>query len=359
MEADDLDSISEAILDIPEVKECIDEAKAYHSNPSQQCLFTGEQTNVRGSQETMVLYTAIDDADMIQYKVPHYEGLFNQKTDTSFMQSVFEFASVAVLGDFLFVAGGYNRGTWCSSPAFYNYNPRNRLWAQLSSMQQPRVSFPLCPSEKGLYAVAGIEHIVMDNIDREIIINHVEFYNPEVNLWQLIADLPMGCFSVAAAVVDEQLYVSGGISDDPEDNVPVNYLNVYSPGAESWTPKARMLNEHQSHGMIGHQGKLYVFGGYTSSENAISFRDSHRCEVYDIETDQWTRIADSPKEYHHFHNSLAENDGKIFILGGKIEMITLHTFDIKEGKFTEDVEQCGTAAQKIVKLRVALPLDVM
>ena len=358
LDKEELESISEVILEIPEVKECIDEAIKYNANPTKQCLLDSDNTHVRGSRDTLVLFSAVDDANMIQYKAPGCDGFFSQKVDTSFMQSVFEFASVSVLGDFLFVAGGYNRGTWCSSPAFYSYNPRNRLWAQLSSMKQPRVSFSLCSANQGLYAVTGIEHIVLDGIDREIILESVEFYDPMTNLWHFIPELPIACFSAAACVVDEKLYVSGGISADPEDTVPVSYHHVYIPKEQIWIPKSRMLTEHQGHGMICHQNKLYVFGGYTAGEDTISFVDCHKCEMYDIDLDQWTRIADSPKEYLHFSNSLTLQDDKVYILGGKASLRTLHTYDPETNDFT-NVEVYGPDVQKIVRLKVALPLDLM
>ena len=36
--------------------------------------------------------------------------------------------------------------------------------------------------------------------------------------------LPVACFSVAAAVNGDELFVSGGITDDVEDSIPTNYL---------------------------------------------------------------------------------------------------------------------------------------
>ena len=39
--------------------------------------------------------------------------------------------------------------------------------------------------------------------------------------------LPVACFSVAAAVHGEELFVSGGITDDVEDSIPTNYLRGY------------------------------------------------------------------------------------------------------------------------------------
>ncbi|ELT91621.1 hypothetical protein CAPTEDRAFT_23567, partial [Capitella teleta] len=240
LEVETLENIPAEVMEVTSVKELVDDALLYNAHPTRQCLMSSDQASVRGSSDVVALYSAVYDAHEVNYKIPNLDGFFTEAIDTGFMQNFFEFASVASLGNFLFVAGGYWRNSWCSSPAFYSYNPRNRLWAQLSSMLIPRVSFSLCPAEKGLYAVAGIDHIVDEGRDQEIILNSVEFYDPEENLWSQVSDLPFGCFNCATAVIGDRLYASGGITDDPEDNVPVNYVHAYNPGERSWDVKARM-----------------------------------------------------------------------------------------------------------------------
>ena len=48
-------------------------------------------------------------------------GFVGEQVDWSFMESVFEFSALAVLGNFVFVAGGYDRNTYCSSTVCYRY----------------------------------------------------------------------------------------------------------------------------------------------------------------------------------------------------------------------------------------------
>ena len=144
--------------------------------------------------QVIMLVSAVDDAHLIQYKIPGVPDFFSEEINSSFLESIFEFTSIAELGNFVFVAGGYDRQTWCSSPAFYRYNPRDRAWGRLASMNAPRVSFALCSAPKGLYAVAGIEHIVEAGHDHENILASVEFYDPELGEWTFIPSLPCGCF---------------------------------------------------------------------------------------------------------------------------------------------------------------------
>ena len=70
--------------------------------------------------------------------------------------------------------------------------------------QLPRVSHALCPSKRGLYALAGIDHVVLDGMDRELILDAVEFYDPQENRWRFVRQFPFGCYNTGSIVVDEK-----------------------------------------------------------------------------------------------------------------------------------------------------------
>ena len=353
-----LETSPEELQTHEELKDLFAEAKEYQSCPTKQCLMASERSEARGGREALVLFSAIDDANVIQYKLPGVDGFFSEAIDTGFLQSHFEFASVAVLGNFLFVAGGYDRHTMCSSPAFYCYNPRNRHWAQLSSMHRPRVSFDLVASETGLFAVAGIEHIVEAGMDRERILKLSEFYDPAENDWNLLPEMPLGCFSAAATVVNEKLWMSGGVSDDVEDTVPVNYLHSYLHNEREWKSKAPMIQSRQGHMMENFENKIYVFGGYTAGPNLMSFDDSFTAEMYDIELDQWTQLSDTPADYGHLHNTATRVGDKFVILGGKTADRFLHVFNTEDNTLQEG-EYCGDCVVKVVTMDIALPPSMM
>ena len=354
----ELNTVSEETQNHPDLKELFREAIEYQSNPSKQCLMNTPRSEVRGSNEALVLFCALDDAHLIQYKIPGVEGYFSEAIDTSFMDSHFEFAAAAVIGNFLYVAGGYNRRKMVSSPVLYSYNPRDRSWCMLSSMLRPRVSFPLCPSDEGLYAVAGIEHIVENNIDREIILRHTEFYDPVENMWRVLPEMPLGCFGAAASFHDGKLWVSGGISDDVEDTVPVSYLNSYQPGDEDWISRAPMINARQGHAMQALDNKLYVFGGFTAGLNLMSFEDSFTTEVYDLETNQWSQLSDTPSDQGHLYNSTTSIGDQIVILGGKCQSSYLLIHNTEDNT-TEEPEFCGEYVNKVATMNIALPPSMM
>ena len=353
-----LNEISSEFCD-DEVNKMIAEAKIYQEDPPRQSLLQSEKTKVRGSREMVTLFSAVEDANLLQYKLPNEPDFITEEIDTVFMESFFEFSSVAVLGNFLYVAGGYNRNKYVSSPVFYRYDPRFRSWDNLSSMHQPRVSFSLCAVSNGLYAINGIEHITDGGFDREQILHSVEFYSPESNIWRLYPEMQFGCFSCAAASIDDVVYVSGGITDDPEDTVPVQTLYTFMPDENSWVEKAAMLTPRQSHAMVECNQKLYVFGGFTTGEDTMSFSHCLLGEMYDPCTDQWTAIKPIPEYFIHGFASATVKDNCVFIVGGAPDDPDrfLCCYDTEKDKMDEG-QGCGVNVVKLVTLDVVLPLDL-
>ena len=111
---EELEKLPDSFHEDPDLATFIDRAVAYQLEPCKQCLLTSDDTEVRGSKTSLVLISALDDATQIQYRIPELQSVLAEETDTSFLDSVFEFASIAVLGNFMFVAGGYCRRSWCS-----------------------------------------------------------------------------------------------------------------------------------------------------------------------------------------------------------------------------------------------------
>ena len=359
MEEEELKLIPEEYLEMPSIRELVDYAVSYHATPSKQCLMTCESTEVRGAQDGLVLFSAIDDVYLIQYKLQDMDGFFSVQTDTMFTQSVFEFSSVAVLGNFLFVAGGYNRHSWCSSPAFYRFNPRNHSWATLTKMRMPRVTFCLCAGPSQLYALAGINHIIAEGMDQEVILDSVEVYDPEENIWNYLPNLPFGCFSAAATVCKDTVYLTGGITNDPEDNVPTSYVHAYMPQSEEWVPRARMLVERQGHSITAYNDRLYVVGGHTQGEDTMSFSQCYQQEVYDIETDQWSLLKDNPSpHYGAFINNTACFNDAIYLVSQQDQQSLLYKMNPENGDISEG-EICGENVRKMVVLQVAFPPELM
>ena len=83
---------------------------------------------------------------------------------------------------------------------YFRYNPRNRTWVEIAPMHQPRVSHTMCAGKKGIFVVAGIDHVVEEGHDREIILNSVEYYCIQSGCWQ-VRNICLQC-----PIVDNNLF---------------------------------------------------------------------------------------------------------------------------------------------------------
>lgn len=352
----ELQEVADDVKKHDDIKQLVDEAIQYQSDPVKQCLQSSAATQVRGAQDVLVLFTAMDDLTQIQYKIPGSEGFLTETIDTCYADSLFEFASMCVLGNFLFVAGGYERRNYCSSPAFYCYDPRQRSWLQLESMIQPRVSFNLISGERGVYAVAGIEHMIDDGRDKETILDLIEYYSPESGQWTEYARLPVGRFGTASVMVDNTLYVTGGISDDPEDTVPVTHVTAIRD--RNVTTLSSLLTARQGHAIAAVNCILLVCGGYTANESAMGFAHCNTNEMYDIETGQWSLLSSIEPNVGHIHHAAALLQGQLYVLGGKTPKRFLHAFHREAGE-VENGEYCGLNVVQLHAMNVALPPELL
>lgn len=152
---------------------------------------------------------------------------------------------------------------------------------------------------------------------------------------------------------DEKIYVMGGwraedyYVPDPTATgkesktklskaLILNSMEVYDPAINTWTYKSSMRHaRHQFAAVLGQDGKIYVFGGFTGQlipfrldinlskeENAQrerewreSFKTIASVEVYDPETDRWEerKPMSRPRQQHA---AALGADGRIYLMGG-------------------------------------------
>lgn len=354
MEPEELDLLPKQVYEFEEIRNEIEEAKNYILCIPMQCLRNEEKLLQRGSRKVLAMIFFSEDRYItnIAYRTIDHEGICLEELNSS-LDTRYEYTCQAVLGNFLFVAGGYT-DNYCSSDRVFMFDPRYRIWIEVGAMQQPRVSFSLCSSDTRLFALCGINHIITEEGESESILNTCEMYYPEENTWVDLPSLPVGIFDLASSFADNVIYASGGISDDPQSPVPLPDLYAYSLGADAWEPKAPMIYPRQGHSMTTVNNKLYVFGGYTSLED-VSFSDCYNNECYDIETNQWTEILRTPDDIGQLQRHVACLDHQIYIVGGT--NTHLYAYDTEENTLNK-IEMLGPQILRVVSLNVAYPDNV-
>lgn len=112
---------------------------------------------------------------------------------------------VAVMGDFLFVAGGeveHPSGRTCAVRTACRYDPRSNSWAEIAPMKNCREHFVLGAMDEFLYAVGGRNEL------RQVLPT-VERYCPKKNKWTFVQSFDRSLSCHAGYVADGLLWISG------------------------------------------------------------------------------------------------------------------------------------------------------
>lgn len=128
--------------------------------------------------------------------------------------------------------------------------------------------------------------------------------------WNDKAPIPEGRTDCSGAVVNDKLYVFGGLANGAGDVRQNTY--VYDPASNSWTEKASIPGNHTYVATSCACGtKVYVFGGLDGKGNRFK-----TLYIYDTVSDSWSNGTDFPVKRGIDSAAAIEYNGKIYVIGG-------------------------------------------
>ncbi|XP_066279850.1 kelch-like protein 24 [Branchiostoma lanceolatum] len=200
--------------------------------------------------------------------------------------------AVAVLGtsDIIVSAGMSSTKVWLYTVELDN-------WARLASMNVDRSCHQLAVVQGKVYAIGGREN----NYGLALPVDSVEVYNRRLNKWTEGVALPQPRCGHAAAVLDGNIYVIGGI----ESREPTSTVYRFSPGDSHWQPQSDIPVECCNIPAAALNGNIYVAGltrvySFMPGENGGS----------------WSEVA---TEGVHSAHGMTVFGGRIYICGGYYE----------------------------------------
>lgn len=131
-------------------------------------------------------------------------------------------------------------------------------------------------------------------------------YDPNTSQWRSLAAKPTPVAETDAAIIQEKVYVPGGINNDGK---AVRNLEAYDIQTDSWESLAPLPNPISRAAVVAFEGKLYVIGGWN---NGIY---SDKIYIYNIEDDQW--IAGPHLPSPRASTAATVMEGFIIIAGGE------------------------------------------
>jgi hypothetical protein len=162
---------------------------------------------------------------------------------------------------------------------------------------------PPCPAAERLYVVGGLSDVFRPR-------RSVSVYDPNAKVWSGGPPLPSPRHHLAAAALDQTLYVSGGT-----DVAGVQLGHQHWPPTDSfwrltlpagrWASVGKMIEPRWGHRMVAHDGRLYVVGGRGPSARVLIYAPERG----------WSFGAEMPSARDHL--SVVAVDGRIWAIGGR------------------------------------------
>jgi hypothetical protein len=179
------------------------------------------------------------------------------------------------------------------------------LWKYRTPMPTPRLRLGAGAVGGLLYAVGGVAGATEPP---SAPLNTLEAYHPGTNTWATLPNMSTGREGLGVAVRGGVLYAIGGTTPSGITNT----VEAYYPESEFWAAVAPMVTPRRSFGVGVMDGKIYVVGG-TSDGTAAGSLSS--VEVYDPTANTWTAGPALPSARRML--AVGVVDGILYAVGGQ------------------------------------------
>ena len=134
--------------------------------------------------------------------------------------------------------------------------------------------------------------------------------------WEVISQLPTHREKFATAVVNDKIYLIGGTPFENRNGpFGMSLVEVYDSQTNRWSRAADMPTPRSNAKAAVVDGKIYVLSGHDGIDRLIVNNEPLKVvEVYDPKTDTWRRKQDMPTVRGQFGISAVA--GRIYAIGG-------------------------------------------
>uniref|UniRef100_A0A3B4BKQ5 BTB domain-containing protein n=1 Tax=Periophthalmus magnuspinnatus TaxID=409849 RepID=A0A3B4BKQ5_9GOBI len=180
------------------------------------------------------------------------------------------------------------------------YNVLTRQWRQFAAPTN-REFLAACASEGNIYTSGGAVG--------KSALAVFECFDTRTEFWQVKPSMLIARRGHSSVEVSGLIYVCGGTHTNNASSRILNECEVFDPNTEQWSKICRMKEARKNHGLVVVNNKIYAVGG----QGATGGLDS--VEYYDIDNNKW--YSASPVPWRGVSLKCAAVGEKIYVLAGK------------------------------------------
>jgi N-acetylneuraminic acid mutarotase len=221
----------------------------------------------------------------------------------------------AMVGERLYLMGGYFNNVWLSEARMDVYNPATNNWQRLADIPQRLTHAGTAHDDRYIYLAGGY---TVDATGTKQVIGVVNAwrYDTVAGHWSAMPSLPQRMGAGSMVLVGRKLYHMGGFEGHiTRDSSRIFALDLDNLSA-GWKFHGNMPETNNHFGAAVLNGSVYVMAGQIGNDATAVFRNS--AWRWDVGSNAWTRLPNitSPGRSHIWGSTFAHN-GRIFVIGGE------------------------------------------
>lgn len=204
---------------------------------------------------------------MVETTVEVYDPATDIWTVIDTMEQSVIGAAACKLNDVIIITGGMSGSMLnpTATSAVLSFNPRDASWSTLSPMSCPRLLHKALPvDDMTLLIVGGIN---FDGSGEPFAVFECEYFRTSAATSTTTSPISLknGSVKLGAAVVQNNLFVFGGLAKDGIDDTPLSSVDVFSLETGSDHAGAPLINGIEGMSAVSYENRIYCIGGTSSS----------------------------------------------------------------------------------------------
>ena len=162
------------------------------------------------------------------------------------------------------------------------YNPDTDLWQEVAPMSVARVGVCVVADESSMYAIGGWSMSWFG------VLNVVEKYDPQRNSWSRVASTREKKMHCCGVLVNSKVFLFGGV----KRKVPAaisTLIEIYDPVSDVWTSVQNTSLRSIPVSAVSLKGDIFVVFRSKENEQIVS-----QVKIYNVDTNEWKLCAEAP-----------------------------------------------------------------